>query len=814
MPQPRTTARRIRRIILAVLAIALLIAVGLAGYAYSRVVASLAQTSGVAALPGLTAPVEVAFDNRGVPTINAATLTDAIAAQGFLDAQERFFQMDLARRFPAGELAELLGSRALASDRRQRAYRFRAVAEAVYERLPGRHRAILDAYAQGVNAGLDALGDVPPEHLLLRAAPAPWKPEDCVLVMESLAIGLAQDAQLERMVAVMDEALPPELVRFLTPATDRDDAPILNDYPRDPTGGYVPAPIPGPAAVDLRRRAPIDNGVHLEESIVGEPQLAPLASNNWAVAGDRTAHHGAILANDPHLWHGVPNVWRRARIIWPGGDAVGVNTPGFPGIVIGANAHIAWGFTNTTGDFQDSILIEPNPDDPAQYKAAPGEYAPFGTITETIRVKGGEPELLAIRTTRWGNVVAEDHHANPLVIRWAALDPAMQNLNLLEMMSASTLEQGFELMRTFYGASQNALLADDRGRIAWVVTGYLPNRTGFTGSAPVSWARDGVGWDGELPDSQRPQLFDPPIGYLATANNRTTDLARAQRFGRAWARPGRAKRILEQLAGTTAATERAMLDLQLDTLAPRHERLRAIILTSTGSDNTTGDLARAQAIIKEWDGTANADQPAYRILDRFRRLLRRALVTPLVAPCLQIDPEFVYRWTNTDEPVLRLLEERPAHLLPSEHASWDALINDTFAEAVALGAADGGIDRPWGDDNRANIEHPLSGAIPPPLAGLRRFLDMPRDMLSGDSGIVRVATPSFGASLRLVASPGHIEDAIFHMPAGQSGHPMSAHYRDGHADWLHGDPTPLLPGPSVSTLRLTPPKHGAAGTNR
>ena len=807
MPQPRTTARRIRRTILALLAIAILIATGLAGYAYSRVVASLAQTSGVAALPGLTAPVEVAFDDRGVPTINAATLTDAIAAQGFLDAQERFFQMDLARRFPAGELAELFGTRALASDRRQRAFRFRAVAGRVTAQLPGRHRAILDAYARGVNAGLDALGDVPPEYLLLGAAPAPWKPEDSVLVMESLAIGLAQDAQFERMVAVMDEALPPELVRFLTPATDRDDAPILNDNPRDPTGGYAPAPIPGPGVVDLRQRAPIDNGVELEESIVGESDLAPLASNSWAVAGARTAHHGAILANDPHLWHAVPNVWRRVRLVWPGGDAVGVNTPGFPGIVIGANAHIAWGFTNTAGDFQDYIRIDTDPDDPGRYRSAPDEFAPFGAIIETIRVKGAAPEELTIRTTKWGNIVAEDHHANPLVMQWAALDPAMQNLNLLGMMSAPSLEEGFELMRTFRSASQNAVIADDRGRIAWVVTGYLPKRVGFTGRAPVSWARDGVGWDGELPDRQRPQLFDPPIGFLATANNRTTDLVRAARYGRAWARPGRAKRILERLAETTDATERDMLGIQLDTLAPRQERWRAVILGAVTGDNATGDLARAQTILREWDGTANADQPAYRILERFRRLLRRELVTPLVAPCLQFDPEFVYRWTNTDEPVLRIVEERPEHLLPSEHASWDALIQDTFAQAVAQCAADGGIDRPWGDDNRADIEHPLSGAIPPPLTGLRRILDMPRDELSGDSGIVHVATPTFGASLRLVASPGHLEDALFHMPCGQSGHPMSAHYRDGQADWLHGAPTPLLPGPTVSTLRLTPSKH-------
>ncbi|MCB9839139.1 MAG: penicillin acylase family protein [Phycisphaeraceae bacterium] len=804
MPQPRTIARRIRRTILAIVAVALLIAVGLAGYAYSRVVASLPMDSGDADIDGLTAPVEVTFDDRGVPTIRAATLLDAVAAQGFLDAQERYFQMDLARRYAAGELAELFGARALASDRRQRPFRFRDVAGKLLARTPARHRAILEAYANGVNSGLAALGDVPPEYLALRAEPAPWRPEDSILIMEGMAIGLAQDAEYERMIAVMDEALPPELVRFLTPATDRDDAPILNENPGDPTGGYVPMSIPGPDVVDLREREPYENGLDVEESIVGDINPAPLASNNWAIAANKTSRHSAILANDPHLWHSVPNIWRRSRLVWPGGDAVGVNMPGFPGVVIGANEHLAWGFTNTTGDFQDLIQIETDPENPAQYLAAPDGYTPFGAVVETIRVKGGAAEELVVRTTKWGNVIGEDHHGAPLVMKWAALDPELQNLNLLDMMSATTLEEGFELMRTFRSASQNAVLADDRGRIAWVVTGYLPDRQGFSGRAPVSWARDGVGWKGELPDDQRPQIFDPRTGFLATANNRTAQLPIARRIGRAWARPGRARRILEVLAPMTGATEREMLALQLDTTAPRHERWRAMILDATSGEKATGDLAGALAILKDWNGTADADQPAYRILSRFRSLLRREIVTPLVAPCLEIDASFVYRWTNTDEPVLRLVEERPAHLLPPQHANWDALIRDVFATTVAQCAADGGIGRPWGDANRADIEHPMSGAIPAPLTALRRVLDMPHDELPGDAGIVRVSTPSFGASLRLVASPGHLEDAIFHMPCGQSGHPLSPHYRDGQRDWLEGNPSPLLPGATVSTLTLHP----------
>lgn len=244
-----------------------------------------------------------------------------------------------------------------------------------------------------------------------------------------------------------------------------------------------------------------------------------------------------------------------------------------------------------------------------------------------------------------------------------------------------------------------------------------------------------------------------------------------------------------------------MLALELDTLAPRHERLRAIVLGAMDEADATGDIAKAIERINSWDGTASADQSGYRLLNVFRRQLRREVITPLVAPCLEIEEGFAYRWTNTDEPVLRLIEEAPAHLLSPEYASWDDLVRGAFARAVTRCAQDGGIDRSWGDANRADITHPMSEALP---GFLRRFVDMPRDPLAGDSGVVRVSTPGFGASLRLVASPGRLEDAIFHMPCGQSGHPLSANYRDGHLDWLEGAPSPLLPGAPVSTLRLIP----------
>jgi penicillin amidase len=757
--------------------------------AWALLSASLPRDSGELAITGLRAPVTVQRDARGIPVISGADYTDVVTALGFVHAQDRYFQMDVLRRTSAGELSELFGAATISNDRANRVYRFRRVATALLERLPAEHRAWIEAYTRGVNAGLADMGASPFEYLLLRTRPAPWRPEDCLLAHFTMYQTLSAGARDEKSLDAMRAALPADLVAFLTPETSRFDCPLIGP-PGDPIG---PLPIP----TDVQRPKPD-----------GEPVAAerhPLGSNGWAVAAQRTADGRAILANDMHLPLFVPNIWYRAQLQWGGAGRdehmlVGVTLPGVHALVAGSNRHVAWGFTNVTGDFEDYIIVEPDPADPVRYLTPDGPE-PFGAIIEEINVKGRHPELMELRSTRWGVISATDAAARPLVLRWPALDPEIVNLALFDMPEARTVEDALAVARRWYGPPQNAMLADSAGRVAWTVTGWLPRREGFNNRFPASWARPGVGWHGPLHESDRPVLVDPPDGVVFSANQRTVPVDRARRIGYAWSSGERAARIAEVLRASNGHTERTMLALQLDTVSDKMRFYQRIALAVIAADDA--ELAEPRRIVESWNGRADADQAAFRILAQFRARLFERARDPLLEPCASKDPKFRYVWFQSDEPLMRMLEERPANLLPAGYSDWPALIRAAFASASTLPAGALSWSDPrasWGDANRARISHYLSLAVP----ALGPFLNMPRDPLPGHTTTVRVQSSTFGASERLVVSPGHESDAILHMPTGQSGNPLSPYHADGQADWVRGEPTPLLAGPAASEFTLLP----------
>lgn len=755
---------------------------------------SLPRTAGEVALDGLSAPADVRRDALGIPVIRGADADDVARAEGFVHAQERFFQMDVARRFAAGELSDLMGSATLASDRRMRLRRFRAEAGEVLRLLPEGHRRRLEAYAGGVNAGLADLRARPPEYYLLGVRPAMWTAEDSLLCMFSMFEGLSLGGDNDERIAVMRAALPRELVDFLTPDFSRFDAPLLHNGDAD----YAPAPVPGPDIVDLRTRAPSDPGKG-----VAEPLALPMGSNNFAVAAGRSATGAAILANDMHLRLFAPNTWFREQLEWDGRRVVGVALPGVPGVVAGSNGRVAWGFTNTTGDFQDEILIDVDPKDPTRYDSGEG-FVPFGTESETIRVRGGADVTLPVRTTRWGVVSGADHAGRPLVLKWTALDADKVNLALFDMADAHTVDEAIAVARRWNGPSQNVVVADDAGRIGWTVSGWLPQRTGFDGRTPTSWAKRGVGWDGELPDARRPTLVDPPDGVLYSANNRTADLDGARQYGDAWGLAVRANRIRELLRKKEKHDERSLLAIQLDTRAALYDLYRDLICECASDNDADETLARARRLAATWRGTADADERAFALLVQFRVALHERVITPLVAPCLEVDPTFRYRWFQAEEPVRRILEDRPAHLLPPGFARWKDVFRASLGDAVkSLASARPArpLDTPWGEANRAFIAHPLG------LASrlLGTVLNMPRDPLPGHWSCVRVSARGFGASERMVVSPGREGSAILHMPTGESGHFLSEHYADQEPAWVNGEATPMLAGGAVSVLRLVPP---------
>ena len=329
--------------------------------AYALVAASLPRRAGEAPLPGLGSPLTVALDARAIATVRGESFTDVLRGQGYLHAQERFFQMDLLRRSSAGELAELFGERALAADRGQRPFDYRERARRLRSALPAEQNAWLDAYTEGVNAGLADLGARPPEYWLAGGAPRPWQPEDSLLVVLTFYTMLSNNESYERGQGVMHAVLPPPLYDFLTPSTSRFDRPVLGARRATRRAAICRHRSPAPDVVDLRRqRAPERGGAPRVE-----PPLTGPASNNWAVDATRGNDGRAIVANDPHLSLRLPNIFYRIELEWPDRAARGVSIPGLPGVLIGASNDVAWGATVSNADQSDWVVVEVDPADPS-----------------------------------------------------------------------------------------------------------------------------------------------------------------------------------------------------------------------------------------------------------------------------------------------------------------------------------------------------------------------------------------------------------------------------------------------------------------
>ncbi len=790
----------------------LALSAGCAGWLYGQLQGSLPRLDGAATLAGLSAPVGVERDALGVPTIRGETRLDVARATGFVHAQERFFQMDLLRRAAAGELAALVGPAALALDRANRVHRFRHRARQIVATTPTEDRALLAAYVAGVNAGLAALATPPFEYLLLRTAPVPWQSEDTLLVVYAMYLDLQGQQWLrESARGVLHERLPPALAAFLDPAGTDWDAPLQGDP--------LPSPaLPGPETFDLHRRpvvttAPATAASRQPPALAlyptvsfGESETAS-GSNNWAVAGRLTAHGGALLANDMHLALRVPNIWYRATLVFPderSGERriAGVTLPGAPAIVAGSNGRVAWGYTNSEGDWADLVVLEPGTE--AETYRTPAGPRSFTRVRETLTVKDGPPEMLDILETLWGPVVDRDHQGRQRALRWVAHDPRAVTLGLLALERADTLETALDIANRAGAPAQNTLLAGADGRIAWTLSGPIPRRFGHDGRLPSSWADGRRGWSGWLEPAEYPRLVDPPGGRLWTANGRAVDGVWLARLGDGgYALGARARQIRDGLLERDRFDERDFLALQLDDRALFLERWRELLLATLAPETARADPRqdKLRRQVADWGGRAAVDSVGYRAVRAFRLAVQERVFAPLVAACRQADPRFHHDLFRQNEgPLWQLLSQRPPHLLDPRYPDWSALLLDAAAAMLADLVADG---RPlaahtWGDYNQVRIQHPFSRILP----WLSDWLDLPTQPLPGDLYMPRIQTPGSGASERLVVAPGREASAILHLPGGQSGHPLSPFYRAGHSAWARGEPSPLIPGSTRHRLEL------------
>jgi penicillin amidase len=815
-PAPGAPQRRLLRLVALLGGSALFLVGGASALLYRELRASLPQLDGERALPGLARPVRVERDALGVPVIRGASRADVARVTGFLHAQERFFQMDLLRRRAAGELSELFGRAALAVDREVRVLRLRTVARRAVASMPEAEAGLLEAYSEGVNAGLRALAAPPVAYLLIRQDPRPWRPEDSMLCALAMYITLQGElAGQESSLGLMHDLLPPALFEFLAPRGTEWDAPLEGEP-------FTQPPVPGPDVVDLRRAepgtpepAPVDVPVAWSDPVGLPGEDMAFGSNNWAVAGAHTASGHALLANDMHLGLSVPNTWYRASLVFPGADEerriTGVTLPGTPFVVVGSNRHVAWGFTNSQGDWADLVVLDPVPGQADAYLTPEGPRK-LEHATETIDVHGGSDETVDTASTIWGPVIDKDHTGRRRALAWVALREGGLNAALLRMENVRSLDEAQALAPEVGIPAQNLVVADASGRVGWTIMGRIPRRIGYDGRLPTSWADGERRWDGWRPGAEYPRVTDPPSGRIWTANARVVsgEKLKVEGFG-GYDLGARQRQIRDDLLAVDRATEADMLRVQLDDRAVFLERWQRLLLALLTPEALAGSSLRTEArtLVEGWGGRASPDSVGYRIVRAFRSRVADDVFAPILASCRAADPRFDYLGRRPNQgvrqwegPLWALVTQRPVHLLDPRFASWEARLLASLDAVLAELTRDGSAlsSRTWGEADATRIQHPLSRAVPV----LGRWLDMPSQQLPGDSHMPRVQHPSAGASERLCVSPGHEETGYFHMPCGQSGHPLSAHYADGHAAWAQGLPTPFLPGPAVDVLTLKP----------
>ncbi|MEN5395810.1 penicillin acylase family protein [Stenotrophomonas sp. TWI377] len=752
---------------------------------------SLPMLEGKQAMTGLAAPVNITRDALGVVTIEAGSQVDAMRALGLVHAQERYFEMDLVRRTAAGELAELFGPAAIEMDKRMRVHRLRARTEAHLDVAMGSSATALQAYVDGINQGVADLRVRPWPYLLLRQTPAPWRAEDSVLTGLAMYADLQDPTnQNELAMARVRAVVPPALYALLSHDGSEWDAPLFG-------AARGNAPLPDATALNLRQP---DTAQATRAATAGHLDPDVLGSNNFAVSGALTADGRAIVADDMHLGLRAPNLWFRVRLRYPDPqapdgrvDVSGFSLPGLPAIVVGSNGHVAWGFTNSYIDTADFRSVPAN---------APG----ITTHEERIRVAGQAPVTLRVRETDWGPLLHTQPDGSGEALRWTAQLPGAIKLDFAEMARAATLEEAFHVADRSGIPAQNLVIADRSGRIAWRLIGTRPDRaadcppSGNTTTAPASCTPWAIRSDGS------PALIDPPTHRLWTANGRVLDgdaLAIAGNGG--YDLGARGRQIRDGLMAKERFTEADLLAIQLDDralLLTRWWHLLREVVTASGDPA----LQRLEVATRRWEGHAAVDSVSYRITRGFRGMLIDRVGEGLLAPAkAQLGDAYLEPRLGQFEGVLwPLVNERPAHLLPPPYASWTALLTDTAKALEADLSSQGPLDaRTWGERNTATICHPVRRALPS-LAG--RWLCMPTDPLPGDRDMPRVQGPAFGASQRMVVSPGHESEGLIHMPGGQSGHPLSPFWGAGHDAWVKGAPTPFLPGETAYTLTLVPAK--------
>jgi penicillin amidase len=806
----------------------LVIAVVAGAVAWWFIYRPLPQLDGSISLPGLQKEVTVERDNWGVPHIRASSLEDAVEAQGYVMAQDRLWQLDLMRRASRGQLSEIVGPLALKSDKQFRTFGFSRVAEREFATMDKDSRALMEAYARGVNVFIEQHQNrLPLEFTLLKYKPQPWQPTDSLVIAGYMYQTLTDTWERELDRAKVEERVGSDRFKDLfspdapmdhfvigdpdvpndgsqASRVDPDDEDDDDDMPTDTVlkaerrgTGSVPSPE---TFADLTSALwPSIHG-YLEET---QNEIRQgLGSNNWVVSGAHTATGKPLLANDTHLELSIPPIWYEIHLTAPGFNAKGVTLPGAPLIVIGHNDRIAWGFTNNGADVQDLYIETFNPAASDEYRVN-GAWVKAQVFDEAIRVKGQLDEHLKVVVTRHGPVVhREDDKAYAL--RWTALEQGGLGNPYNLLAKAQNWHEFRDIMKRVWGPGQNAVYADVEGNIGYVMAARVPVRKKGRGEVPVPGDTDEYEWTGYIPFEQLPQALNPDNGLIVTANARVVGPNYKPYLTDRWEEPYRTARIYDLLHDKADLRPIDMLKVETDTYSYPHVFLADQM--SSAAKKVQPKDARARKLVdalKDWNGIADADSP----LVSFLVMSRRAALELILDPYLGKDTN-VYEWRSTAF-LQKVLTDRPAKWLPPAYKTYDELLAAIADRAVSMLAEQTKSERvndwQWKELNSLDMLHPIGRE-----GFLRRLLSITGKPQSGTGYSVRAATKRHGPSMRFIANLANWDDSILLLPAGESGQVGSGHYTDQFSHWYEGKPivTPFSDAAEAKarkhTLKLTP----------
>jgi penicillin amidase len=741
-------------------------------------------------LKGLKDRVVIRRDERGIPYIDAKNDEDLYFAQGYATAADRLWQMDLFRRNARGELSEVLpnvpGSPALDQDKLHRTLGFAHVVEAELALAPPQSKKLLEAYSAGVNAYIASLGpkQLPPEFQILGYTPKPWTPADSLIVVKIFFEALSNTWRLDLMREAMS-VLPDEKRAALMPEISPLDVLVVGDdtKTRKTTAQLNTVPPLSREGIDALAREEAINRSALEQLGFYAEGLA--ASNNWVVSGKHTVSGKPLLANDPHLAPTAPAIWHMVHLTAPGVRVAGVTAAGLPGVIIGHNDRIAWGFTNVGPDVQDVYLEKFDSNNPNRY-LTPAGWQDAKIRHEEIKVRKGLADLSAdtvtldVTETRHGPIVLE-REGKRYSLRWTALDPTKNKPDSAFYLNRARNWNEFnKALESFTAPTQNIVYADVDGHIGYHAAGIVPIRKSGDGSVTYDGSTNDGEWIDYIPLSKLPQSFDPSSGIIVTANQRIVGTSYPYFLTRSWAQPYRARRIYDLLSQKPKLNADDFRRIQGDVYSIAGVFFTKEVVKTLKPKLTASDekLSSVLSSFESWDGLVNAESRIAPLVSQMRLAFRSRVLTAALGNELVRN----YQWSNFDATLDRIIKDQPADWLPKEFSSYADLYRACYDDAIKTLTKNLGPEEAkwtWGEMAKARFPHPLAAA---PLIGLQ--FTIPPFPQNGTGGLIG-ATVNVGSavSMRLIADPQNWDLTQHGISVGESGVPSNPHWKDQLDDW-------------------------------